>query len=417
MAKQLRYTSTVPPQPYWEGNESVEFGDSSSLDAFSRLRVSTPQAVFDGQFTYGLQPLIFGQVVSGTGASIAHDGVNRCARMNFNNTASGSAYLQSFEYIRYQPGKSQQIFITFNFAGPAAGVTKFAGYSDGVNGIELQLTEHGARLVVYSGTDNGTEIALQEDWNINPLPGLDLYTTQILVIDLQAFYVGRVRVAFDIDGKIVDVHEFAHANRARTPYLQTASLPVRCGMISEAAGTTEMRFICCAVSSEGGQEEGNSYGFAAASGEVTAASGADTHILTVRPRTTFNGFTNRVKFVLDSVDLLVTGNNPVQWTLAIGQAIGGTGVSSFAAVNETHSAFEVNSTGTISGSPVIAASIGYVAATVQSKSSVTREFSKRYPITLDIPGNHRQLGQVSVIARGLGAGSTMRASLNWKEVR
>jgi len=53
--------------------------DSARFDAFSRLRVSTPSYVFDGQLTYDLQPLLFEQITAESGATIAHDTTNRMA--------------------------------------------------------------------------------------------------------------------------------------------------------------------------------------------------------------------------------------------------------------------------------------------------------------------------------------------------
>src|SRR3989304_4507697 len=120
---------------------SMVVGDGANVDAFSRLRVSAPSAVFDAQLTYDLQPLLFEQTVVASGASIAHDSTNRMALMTFASTPTGGeAYMQSFEHFRYQPGRSHMIFVTFNMLGGVANVLKFAGYSDGVNGVEFQMS-------------------------------------------------------------------------------------------------------------------------------------------------------------------------------------------------------------------------------------------------------------------------------------
>ena len=80
----------------------VSLKDAPQLDAFSRLRVSIPHGVFDGQFTYNLLPLQYEQVVTGTGATAAHDATNRCALLTFAATPTGGkSYLQSYEYNRY----------------------------------------------------------------------------------------------------------------------------------------------------------------------------------------------------------------------------------------------------------------------------------------------------------------------------
>lgn len=342
--------------------------------------------------------------------------------MTFSSTPTGGkAFMQSYEHVRYQPGKGQLIFITFNFISTAANCLKFAGYSSGeTNGIELQQDGTTVQVKLYSDTANGDQTVTQANWNLDPLNGtgksgitLDLTKTQIFVIDLQALYVGRVRVGFDIGGNIVYVHEFKHANLIATPYIQTATQPIRCGMTCTGTVSTTMRFICSAVASEGGQEDAAGYSFSVGSGVVASGNGARAHIISLRPTTTFNSITNRIKFVLDSVDVLVTGNNPVLWELVIGQAITG---ASWSAVNANYSGME-SSAGTISGNPDAVISAAYVAASAQSRGAVNYKLSNRYPITLDAAGAVRANGTLSILGTGLGAASNMYARFNWHELR
>lgn len=402
-------------------NIPVQFGDSGSLDAFSRLRTSDPNPRFDAQFTYDLQPLLFQQVTQG-GATVTHDATNRAALMTFNATVNGLAYMQSYEWTYYHPGNSHQIFVTFNFRGHHLNAVKFAGYGDLVNN-GIHFLSNGTNLAwrILSNTQKGDETVLQANWNIDKLDGtgdsgytLDITKTQIAVIDLQALYVGRVRVGFDIDGKVIYCHEFRHANRIAYPYIQTATLPVICGMSCVEESTTTMLFNCCTVRSEGAAIEEEGFGFSA-EGTATAVSATRTHILSVRPNTTFNAIANRTNFVLESIDILVTGNNPVLWELCVGQAISGT--TAFIDVNATYSGFEYNTLGTISGAPAIVIQKGYVAATAANKTALSKNVVNRYPITLDVAGAVRILGTLSLIVSGIGNDSVCRASLNWREIR
>ncbi len=238
------------------------FGDTPSLDAFGRLRVSNPEYVFDAQLTYDLQPLLFEQITAQSGASIAHDSTNRCATLTFASTPNGGqAIMQSFEHFRYQPGRSQLTFVTFNFKGGVANVLKFAGLSDGANGIELQLNGTAPRVVLYSDTTVGDQTIAQAAWD-DPLDGtgpsgvtVDWTKTQILAIDFQALYVGRVRLALDIGGVLVPFCSIKNANIQANPYIQSANLPIRCGMTCTGAVSTTMQYICSSVISEGGKTE------------------------------------------------------------------------------------------------------------------------------------------------------------------
>lgn len=391
----------------------------SYRDSFGRFRISSPESIFDAQFTYNAQPLLFGQVTSG-GGSINHDTTNRLVNLAFSGASVGdTAYMQSFDFIRYQPGKSQQVCVTFNMKEGVSGCTKYAGYCDGTNGIEFIMNGVTPAVRILSGTTLGNETVSQESWNMDTLDGngpskkvLDVSKVQILIIDFQALYSGRVRIGFDIDGAIIYVHEFLHANLSAYPYIQTANLPIRVGMTATGSATTSMSFICSAVISEGGQEE--NYGFLFSSyGSVTAASGADTHILSIQPKTTFNTFTNRVKVELDSVDIAVTGNNPVRYKVCIGQVLTGTSVAD---VNTTYSCMETIA-GTLSGSPAITFIQGLVGASAQAKGNIRAAAKTRLPVTLDTLGAQRVLGRVTVLVQGIGGTSSVGAVLNWKEIR
>lgn len=402
----------------------IKSADSPSITPFSRWRVANPVGIFDAQFTYNLNPLLYEQITAGTGAAIAHDTTNRMATMTVTTgtTVGGKAFMQSYEYMHYQPGKGQLIFLTFLMGAGVSNVTKFAGYSDGTNGIELQMAGTTVQLQLITGTAHGNETVAQASWNIDPMNGsgpsgltLDLSKVQILVIDLQALYVGRVRIGFDINGVVYYVHQFLHANLDTAPYIQSANLPVRAGMVTTgtpASGTT-MSFICASVISEGGSEDTAARTFGI-EGTATAGNNTRVHILSIRPKTTFNSIVNRIKFDPQSLMIGVTGNNGVFWELCIGQAI--TGTTTFADCNTTYSAFEYNTAGTISGSPAIVIASGYVGPVTGANNS-TKGLLSRYPITLDAAGAVRALGTLSVLVTGMGNTSACRVSVNWAEVR
>jgi hypothetical protein len=397
--------------------------NAASGDAFGRLRVSSPTSLFDSQLTYNLQPLLFEQITNGTGATITHDSTNRMALMTFSSTPTGGkAIMQTYEHFRYRSGHSHLVYITFNLGAGVANVVKFAGYSDGTEGVELQRSGASTvQIALLSTTGSGNQTIAQASWNIDTFQGtgvsgktLDLTKVQILVIDFQALYVGRVRVGFDIDGVVFWAHEFKHANTITTPYFKTANLPIRCGMTCTGTVSATMNYICSTVQTENGESTKEGYHFSA-EGTVTAANGARTHALSIRPKTTFNSITNRTKLILDSVDIIVTGNYPIHWELVLGDVL--TGTTTFNDVNTTYSAVQYNIAGTTSGAPAIIMYSGHVAATNQSKGSISEDVSIKYPITLDAAGAVRALGTVTLLVSGIGGNSACEAVLNFTEVR
>ena len=240
----------------------ISFRDGEHIDAFGRLRVSNPTLIFESLFIYNLLPLLYEQLTTGTGAAVSFDTTNRHAVMTFASTPTGGkAAMQSYSYHRYQPGKSQLISMSFNFVAQVANCLKFIGYSDGVNGVEFQNTGTVNRFIIYSGTDNGNQIANQADWNLDKLDGtgdsgitLNITKRQIVIIDFQALNSGRVRCGFYIGGKKVYCHEYNHANVATTSFVQSPTLPVRAGMTCTGTVSTTMHYNCCSVVSEGGME-------------------------------------------------------------------------------------------------------------------------------------------------------------------
>jgi hypothetical protein len=401
---------------------NVGIADGANLDAFSRLRVSNPVGRLDGQFTYDLQPLLFQQLTNGTGASIAHDSTNRAAALALSSSPNGSyAIMESYEWFRYEAGRGKLVFITFNMGGAAANVIKFAQFGDANNGYGFQTDETGNYFYILSGTTLGDQVIEQADWNIDKLDGsgasgltLDLTKEAILVIDYQALYVGRVRMGFDIGGNVVYCHQFTHANEVAYPYIQIAGLPIRVGMICNDTATATMRFNCASVIDEGGTADIGGYEFSV-EGTGSAGNTAWAHILSIRPKTTFNSIANRTKFVPLDIDILVTGNSSIIWELCIGQAI--TGTTTFNDINTAYCSYEYNIAGTISGSPSIVIARGYVASSATAKGTLGREIASRYPITLDSAGAVRSLGTLSLNAYGVSAASAMRATLNFREVR
>ena len=406
-------------------NVNIAFQDTGSLDAFGRLKVAEPQTLFDAQFTYDLQPLVF-EAVNTDGATkiIAHDSTNRRARIEFDGVAAGQdMFLQTYEHFRYQPGKGHEINITFNLIESDTTTIKYAGYGDANNGFFFELLDDGTKqFTIKSDTSVGDQVATQDNWLIDKLDGtgksgytLDITKEQILYIDFQALYVGRVRFGFVIDGKLILAHEFDHANEFAAPYIQTANLPIRVGMRTVALGAiTTMYFNCSMVASSGGIDEAVGYEFSTPDVNVTAGNGTRTHVVSLRPRTTFNSITNRVKLAVVEIEILVTGNTAVYWEMLIGATF--SAAPTYANVNATYSAMEYGTGGALSGASIVVNS-GYVSATASTKGNIARRVTERFPITLDSAGSQRALGTLTLVLTGLGGNSASRAIVNFKEIR
>ena len=410
----------------------VAIADGPNLDAFSRLRVSNPLNVFNNQFTYDLSPLVFERISTNfLAAYVLHETQDRSAVLTFNGVAPGdSIYMQSYEYIPYQPGRSQLVFITFNmFPGIPATFDseKTVGLGDNDNGFYFKHNYNNSNDISFEITSNsqaGTEVVYRSSWNLDKLDGtgpsgitLDIRKTQILVIDFQALYTGRVRFGFDIGGEIIYAHEFLHANIFNYPYIGTANLPIRVGMISNNASNDAMEFICCSVISEGGAEEINKFGYTFVQEGTATVTAATTYLMSLRPTATFNSFVNRTKFILTEIDFINLGNKAINWKLGIRATP--SGIPVYNPVNLSVSAMEYDTAGNY-GVGAIVIDSGYTGAGLANKGAdnVTA-IASRYPITLDAAGAHRDLGTLTLTADTMGAvGSTsVHFTFKWKEIR
>jgi hypothetical protein len=413
----------------------IGYSDTGSLDAFSRLRVSSPNDIFTIQSQYNANSLQLESGNTGTGVAPAYDSNTRMVTLSA-TAGSGTSFLQSFQYHPYQPGRSQFIAMTGVIGTGVANTTVDIGYFDANNGVIFRqngLTD--LRFILRTSTSGSVSDAnavIQSSWNLDKLDGtgssgitLDISKAFILVIDLQFLGMGRVRIGFDINGVIYYAHQFLNANSLTVPYMQSASLPIGMLITATSSATTKTSYFKCAdVQSEGGDLNLLGYSFSTLEGTVTAGSGSRTHILSIRPKTTFNSITNRELFILETINLLATGANPVYWELVIGATLSGTAYSD---VNTTYSGYEYTSTvGTFTNltSGLVIAS-GYIggagtgggANPVVTVIEISPIASLKFPIALNRAGAVTALGTLSLLVSGIGGSSATRASFNFREIR
>ena len=394
------------------GALEVAMGDTGSIDAFGRLRVSDPSTIFDSVLTYDKQPLLWNETVAGTATSV-HVPNESAVRMSV-SAEDDKVVRQTKQYFRYQPGKSQLILMTFVFAAAAANVRRRAGYFDAENGIFLE-EENGATTVVLRSFTSGSVVetrVAQVDWNLNTFPDLDISKSQILAIDMQWLGVGRVRVGFEIRGRIVYFHEFLNSNINTTVYMSTAQLPVRLeieGLAGITGGPHDLCALCASVMSEGGLEDHLGFPFGSNTGAPAASSGTRVPLISLRPKATFNSITNRIAALIKDVIVINNGSGTALVEVCIGVAL--TAPSWVSADASSTLEVDISATATTGGHLITSF---YVAATNQSKSSEIRDVLGRFPLTLDITGLNPEILTVSITNTGT---VTAAGAISWQEYR
>jgi len=409
------------------GAVPVSIIDSASLDAFGRQRISSTRNLFNAISNYDNNTkLLFDNVQTGTGVAPAFDASVRMTEIEV-TAGTGTSDYASFQYTPYQPGKSHLIYMTFVLGAGVANVTKDVGYFDSGNGIFLrQNGVSGLEFVLRSSTSGApvdTTVA-QAAWSYDVFDGtglsgvtLDATKGQVLVIDLQFLGMGRVRVGFDVDGVIYWAHYFLNANNLTVPYMQTATLPARVLVTAAAsAADASVFFKCVSIMTEGDSVKPPLAIIATPSNMVTAANGARTHLMSIRPTLLYQGLTNRSSIFVTELNVLNEGTNAILWEVVIGANF--SVAPTWTALDTTVSGTEEGTGGTFSnltGGVVLYS--GYLGGSNQASFSVEQDFPFQYPITLDSAGAHRSLGTLTLLVQGIGGSSDTYASFEVRENR
>lgn len=406
---------------------NVGIGDGANLDAFSRIRISNPITIFSSDQKSGDNLLKWETAVTGTG-NITHLPDESSILMSTGATlTSGQSCIRSTRrYMRYQPGKSQLILMTFAMATDGYNNSRArVGYFDANNGVYLHTNGTAFATVQFalrtstSGAPVTTSVS-QASWNLDPLNGtgpsgktLDLSKAQILVIDLQWLGVGRVRCGFDIDGQVIYAHEFLNANTTQTKvYMKWASLPCRLEVevTGTATSTRTLRHICTTVISEGGDSTESATQHTHNNGVTAIAVTTRRPVLSIRAKATGpNSIRNIGQMVLREADITASNNNSFYEIVLNGTLTG----ASWSAVDATYSLAEKDTSATtISGGIIL--SSGYVVAGSGSLiGSISKSISRDLALIYSALGNVQDT--ISIVCTSTSGTSNILAAIDWEE--
>ncbi len=408
---------------YWPETR-IKSANSGSVDAFARWRVSTPTTLFDAVNQYDNGDLFWSTALSGAG-NVLHLMDESSCNLTVGGTLGDRVARQTYEYYRYEPGKSQLAIMSGTFGPATAGVCKRVGYFDNENGLFFEQTGAGMAVVVRSKTSGTPSDALrypQASWNVDKLngegpSGLTLLpeNSNIYWVDIEWLGVGRVRFGiWGPDGFPVVCHEERNANIRPSVYMTTAALPLRYEIENTAGGNAgALKQICSTVQSEGGGLSAKPFYFGSnniANTSVTTRRA----VFSIRPKLTFNGATNRVRIVPQDIGLIVTTNDAL-WELVYDPSFTGSPTWSPA---DTHSSVEFTThtvgAGVLTGGIVVASGFAPAAQGSFAKFEA-QKFDFKYPITLDINGANPKA--LSLVCTSLNNTANVKALMNWAEIR
>jgi hypothetical protein len=394
----------------------------TNVDAFGRLRTSSPLTLFDSSHRFGDNNL-WVDAITGTAAATfsADEGL---VNLTVGSASGDQIIRETIKVFAYQPGKSLLVMSTFVFGTAKANLRQRVGYFGAANGIYFErdgTTLYMVERSSVSGSVVNTRVA-QTNWNQDKLDGtgpsgitLDATKAQILYMDIEWLGLGTVRTGFVIDGVFVPAHSFHHANLITTTYITTASLPMRYEMTNSAAtgSSSTLKQVCSTAISEGGYELRGaqlSIGTNITTPKTLTTAGTFYPIVSIRLKSTrLDGIV-----IMTAVSILgITNNATYKWEIiAQGTTNAGTWVSA-----GTGSSVEYNITGTsfTLGTGRLLAS-GYFQGSNQGSSTIDILKEALFAAQLERNSLTSTPYEISLVCSAASNGDQAHASVDWEEI-
>ena len=394
----------------------------TNVDAFGRLRVSSPLTLFDSSHRFTDNNL-WVDAITGTAAATfsANEGL---VNLTVGSASGDEIVRETIKVFAYQPGKSLLVMSTFVLGTANANLRQRVGYFGAANGIYFErdgTTLYMVERSSVSGSVVNTRVA-QANWNQDRLDGtgrsgitLDATKAQILYMDIEWLGLGTVRTGFVIDGVFVPVHNFNHANLITTTYITTASLPLRYEMRNNAStgASSTLKQVCSTVISEGGYELRGSQltiGTAITAPRTLTTAGTEYPAVSIRLKSArLDGI-----IIMTAVSMLgITNNANYKWKIvAQGTTNAGTWVSA-----GTNSSVEYNITGTsfTTGTGRVLAS-GYFQGSNQGSSTIDILKEALFAAQLERNSLTSTPYEISLVCASSSNGDQVHASIDWEEI-
>lgn len=307
------------------GSASVRFSEGQPiLSGFGSLKNTQQRALGVYEASLDTYDALF-TVVETSGGVNTYDTVGSSNVLSVTSAAGSRVCRTTNRYHYYNPGTSNLInqTIACGDTGKAGNSRRWGAYDDS-DGLYFELAGTVLGVVNRSSTSGSVlETRVNRaDWNGDKLDGvglsnfvLDITKINLWWIDYQWLGAGRVRFGvYEPGGARIVCHEFQNAGAYNLPYMRTGTLPLRTENIntSAAGASSELREVCMAAYTEGDFKD---YAFwRAADMEVSNVTvTANTHLLSVRSKTTINGKHNSVQTYPETLNVYCT--DPVAITI------------------------------------------------------------------------------------------------------
>jgi hypothetical protein len=398
----------------------------ANADAFGRTRVSSPLTLFDSSHRYKDNGL-WTSLIVGTGSTVGFVTVQGLVDITVGVGSTASVIRETTKTFSYQPGKSLQILNTFVMNPPKQNLRQRVGYFGADNGIYFELDGADGTIPYFverslvTGITSETRVP-QSQWNQDKLDGtgesgmtLDVTKGQIMWTDIEWLGLGTVRVGFVIDGQFIHCHSFHHANKIKSTYITTASLPLRYEITNTGVttSTSTLKQVCSSVMSEGGYElRGLQQGVGTTITSPVNLITAGTYYPVISIRLKSNPNRLDAIVILTALSIMgITNNAHYNWrVIAGGTTAGGVWVS---ASTDGSVEYKLDG-GSITGGRILAQ--GYCSASNQAVSAVDILKEALFKFQLERDGLTGTPYELSVAAASNVSNADIHTSMDWEEI-
>lgn len=342
--------------------------DPRFLDAFARLRFSSPETLFDSK-QLSDQLLLFwdDQQTSGSGATSTYNTNQASTTLSVAATTAGKRVRQTYRRFNYQSGKSQLIVRTGVIGEPVSGITKEFGMHDDNNGLFFASGSGSVSVNVRtftSGSSVDTTIN-QADWNGDKLDGtgasglnIDWNNATIFFFDFEWLGVGDIRFGIFYNGMPIVCHTVFNASANTLVYMSTPNLPLRTSIENDGTGASAgITDICSTVISEGGQDNtGLTLGINRGTNSLTTNNNASLYpLIAIRLNSNYLGSTVKP----ESFSVVCTSTATYAWYLLLDPVLTGTAFS-WTALSNSSIDYDIarTNTTTVAGGTILKTGVG-----------------------------------------------------------
>lgn len=382
-----------------------------------------PISQFFSNFEYGTADRLW-EDVDTQGAEKNHLRHESGVQLKIGQNKGDKYYRQTRRFIRYVPGYPLQYAFAFQFPPKTDGLRCRIGPFDDKNGVFIEQEDQKYKIVRrtgVTGTAQDKEVP-EEEWDIRTI---DFSNVNMISFTVLWYGGGGIEVRIQLGPNTRLVYFFEGSDQRNYPIMGPPSNPIRVEIENTSSQNKDHAIKMYGQKAELiGTDTFATDPYSVDLGDNFVAVSSPEPILAIRPKTNFNGITNRTRILPRSIRTLASGNANFRVLRNVDLTLTGSG--DWSDVNKDSSvefvtASEIDSIDKSDAreqSPVPTAG-------GQGKSSGDAEIqlSRRIPISLDYAGNHDKESTFVVEAQNIaGSGQSLSnvdvyTALLWDEIK